>query len=143
VTIVILAKAEMWGPIVLCIFFIAFIGAICWLAHKHDPFRRLEQYRIRRKPPVRFERFGCVTIGNTPTHSRVYRNSLSCAMDKDWVCFREGGLIPFIPKYWRLPRKEVRRQSHFMWTIRIDAADPPLHGDFDSDFVRRLKSSRN
>jgi hypothetical protein len=93
-----IAAAVKWQAIVAFVAILLFVGGVCWLSWKHDPFRRLARFRVKRPRHVRFESLGITMVGKTPTNYTVYRYGLAYAMDDDWVYFRRKS-IPFMPKY--------------------------------------------
>ena len=137
-----IASSSMTGLFVFGSVAALFIGILLFLDHRLDPFRRLTRFRVQAAPGIRFERLAYATIGDTPTRRAWYRHTLSFAIDSDSVYLRRSRLIPFIPAFWRLPRKQVRRCEHDYWTVRISAADPPLNADFGSDFVAALTKNK-
>ena len=120
-----------------------FIGALHALNHRHDPFRKLAQFRVKSAAGVRFTRLAYATVGDTPTHCSSYYNTLSVAVDSDYVWLRHSRIIPFFPSFWRLPRNQVRRFNDKFWTVRIHSAEPPLNADLGAEFLTALSQWRD
>lgn len=119
-----------------------FIGSLLLLHRRHNPLRRLARFRVKQAPGVEFTRLSHVTMGDLPTRSNWYRMTLSYALDGKFLYLRHSRLIPFFAAYWQIPRRGVRPFTHPFWTLRIRAAEPPIHADFGPEFLQRLVRRR-
>ncbi len=120
-----------------------FIGFVHLLHQRLSPLRRLARFRVPAAPGIRFHRLPYAALGDSPSTRTWYRYTLSFAIDSgsDWIYLRQS-LLPFVPTFWRLPRKQIHLCQHPVWTLRISAADPPLHADFGPSFVAALMQSK-
>jgi hypothetical protein len=130
----------MAGIVLFASFATLLVGTVLILDRRHDPLRRLSRFRVRDASGIRFERLGYATIGDTPTKRAFYRHTLSFALDAEWLYLRHSRAVPFIPAFWRLPRRQIRPLEDVYWTIRITACEPALNGDFGPEFLNALKS---
>jgi len=134
------ASGSLNGLVLLGSFATLLIGTILVAGRRHDPFRRLARFRVQRPRGIRFQRMSYATLGDSPTRRTWYRNALAYGLDAHSLYLRRSRLLPFFPMFWQLPRHQVRRHQHEYWTIRINAADPPVCGDFGPDFVLALRN---
>lgn len=139
-----IASGAITSYLVFGSFVTLFIGALLMLVRRHSPLRQFAPFRVSSPPPsVRFDRLASASIGSTPDRQHYWRYTLSFALDSDWVYLRESRVIPFFPKFWRLPRKKIRPFEDEYWTLRITVVDPPLNADFGRDFVAALRGRKS
>ncbi len=127
------------GLVVLGVVVALFGAGLYTLDRRFDPLRHLKQFRVQRAPGLQFHRITYATIGDTPKYPAAYTNSLSFALNADWVYLRRSR-IPFFPRIWRMPRAMVRVCEHPEWNVRI-ASNPPLGANLGPDFPAAFRAS--